>query len=305
MNLVNDATEHGVETEGGNAQGAERMTVRQVPFDFLKSEGHWNMDKPEFSQIVNAASLAMPHLEPYLIRTMREAKALITDPGLRAELDLYIKQEATHYKQHRRFNDKLIEAGYECVAGLEESLASDYKKLGATRSLRFNVAYAEGFESMALALGQMLIEDREYLFGDSDSAVASLILWHFVEEIEHKNVTFDVFHHLYGSYFWRMIGLLYATGHIFFRVGQGYRALLREDGLWALAGSRWKMAKLLWRLIGNITPKWLRIWKPGYHPSKISDPQWGKDWAMLYKSSPEGVANLDTQQLSANLPVMA
>ncbi|MFT5210155.1 MAG: putative metal-dependent hydrolase [Flavobacterium sp.] len=293
------------DVEGLDTQGAARMTVRQVPFDFLQSEGHWNRDKPEFSQIVNAASLAMPHLEPYLIRTMRQAKSLITDPDLQNEVDLYIKQEATHYKQHRRFNDKLIEAGYQCIAPLEDSLAADYSTLGKTRSLKFNLAYAEGFESMALALGQMLIEDREYLFGNSDSSVASLVLWHFVEEIEHKNVTFDAYHHLYGGYFWRIFGLLYATGHIFLRVIQGYRALLREDGLWTSFGSRLQMTKLIFRLLGNIAPKWLRIWKPGYHPSTITDPEWGKDWAKLYSNNPDGVARLDTYQLSANSPVMA
>jgi predicted metal-dependent hydrolase len=308
--------------------GAERMTVRQMPFLFRQTTdqssladsvkptveaatsdtakmkiGHWNTAKPEYSHIVNAGSIAMPYLEPYLIRTMRKAKPMISDPNLQAELDLYIKQEATHYKQHRKFNDTLKEAGYEVVCSLEETLLADYSKFENNRSLKFNLAYAEGFESMALAIGQMLIEDREYLFGESDAGVASLVLWHFVEEIEHKNVTFDVLEHIYGSYFWRMLGLVCATGHISFRIGQGYRALLREDGLWSQRGSRWKMAKLLCRLLGNIAPKWFRIWKPGYHPSKIADPSWGKEWAKMFESDASSVAKLDTSQLAAASPV--
>ena len=281
----------------------ERMVVRQMPFDFGAENGHWHPHSPEFSQIVNSASLAMPHLEPYLIRAMRKARPLVTDPKLQAELDLYVKQEATHYKQHRRFNDTLAAKGYTCIDGLESVLAADYAKLESNRSLKFNLAYAEGFESMALALGEMLIEDREELFAGSENSVASLVLWHFVEEIEHKNVAYDVFDHLYGNYSWRIFGLIYATSHIFWRTGQGYRALLKEDGLWSGLASRWTLMKLLVRLIGRITPRWIRIWHPRYHPSKVNDPDWGKSWAILYQDQPASLAVLDTSNLQADYPV--
>jgi hypothetical protein len=289
-------------TNDSSAAPINRMTVRKVPFTFRSEAGHWNAAKPEFSQVVNAASLAMPYLEPYLIRTMRAARPLISDPQLQSELDLYIKQEATHYKQHRQFNNTLQDKGYVCVADIEETLDKDYRDLEARRSLRFNLAYAEGFESMALALGEMLIEDRVYLFGDSDPGVASLVLWHFVEEIEHKNVAFDVFHHLYGSYFWRMVGLVYASGHIFWRTGQGYRALLKEDGLWQDRKSRWTLLKLLGRLVGSIAPRWLRILRPGYHPRQIQDPAWGLHWAQAFERSPDAVAHLNTADLGAAIP---
>ena len=286
-----------------DTSGANRMTVRQVPFVFSDRARSWNPDKPEFAHIVNAASLAMPYLEPYLIKSMRQARVLINDPNLQAELDLYIKQEATHYKRHRQFNQTLSDTGYAAVPALEQSLAKDYKDLGQNRSLKFNLAYAEGFESMALAIGEMLIEDREYLFGQSDSAVASLVLWHFVEEIEHKNVAFDVFHHLHASYVWRMIGLLYATGHIFWRTGQGYRALLKEDGLWHSWSSRWKLARVLVRVIGHILPKWFRIMRPGYHPSQAQDPVWALAWAEAFESDDDAMAQLDTSRLMEAVPV--
>jgi len=285
-----------------------RMEVRRVPFSYAvrtpkQRAGHWNEASPEFSQIVNSGSLAMPYLEPYLIRTMRQARDKITDPQLQKELDFYVAQEATHFRQHKKFNDTLSEAGYVATAPIEARLAKDYAKLGDTRSLRFNLAYAEGFESMALAIGHMLIDDREYLFGDSDPAIASLILWHFVEEIEHKNVTLDVFKHLHDSYFWRMVGLVYATGHIFWRMGQGYRALLREDGLWWNLKSRWRMARLLGRIMKNILPKWFRIWRPSYHPSQVPDPEWGLAWAQLFDDAPQGAASLDTSRLGEPLPI--
>lgn len=281
----------------------QRMTLRRMPFSYEeKADAHWNKNKPELSQIVNAASLAMPYLEPYLIRSMRKARSLITDENLQADLDQYVFQEAQHYKQHKKYNDS-ISADYECAPAIEARYADDYQRLGETKSLRFNLAYAEGFESMALAIGHMLIEDREFLFGDSESTTASLVLWHFVEEIEHKNVAFDVFDHIYGNYFWRMLGLAYATGHIFLRTGQSYRALLKEDGLWHNYQSRKKLLAVLLRIFGKLIPRFLKICKPNYHPSQIADPSWALDWAELYKQNPDHAANLDTARLDELSPV--
>ncbi|MDO8420738.1 MAG: metal-dependent hydrolase [Parvibaculum sp.] len=287
-----------------SAGTAERMTVRRPPFAFARSRAlHWNAARPEFSQIVNAASLAMPYLEPYLIKTMREARPLITDEKLVRELDLYCAQESAHYRQHRRFNDELKAASPEAVNACEAQLAADYDRLGTHRSLRFNLAYAEGFESMALAIGHMLIEDREFLFGRADSAVASLVLWHFVEEIEHKNVTFDVFAHISGSQFWRIVGLAYATAHILWRTRGGYHRLLKADGHWYNWRSRLALLGVITRILRKLVPRLARILVPGYHPRRVADPQWMQSWAALHLEDAGAPARLDTSRLREATPV--
>ena len=283
---------------------SKRMTVRRVPFAYRQDIAlHWNARRPEFSHIVNAASLAMPYLEPYLIKTMRLARAQITDASLVADLDLYCAQESTHYLKHRKFNDTVRAQRPQAVAHLEARLAADYEALGSKRSLRFNLAYAEGFESMALAIGHMLIEDRDHLFGGAEPAVASLVLWHFVEEIEHKTVTFDVFEHLYGGYLWRIIGLIVATVHIMARTRSGYKRLLQEDGLWHDLRSRLALAGMLLRIFGNLGPRLLRIMRPGYNPREVVDPQWMHDWAALHDAGAAGVAQIDTARLAEAQPM--
>lgn len=286
-----------------NTINPTRMTLRRPPFAYRReAAAHWNAARPEFSQMVNAASLAMPYLEPYLIKTMREARPLITDPALAAELDLYCRQEAAHFSEHRRFNEELKALRPETIANIEAVLADDYARLGRERSLRFNLAYAEGFESMALALGHMLIEDRAFLFGGAQSGVASLVLWHFVEEIEHKNVAFDVFEHVSGSYMWRLIGLFYATGHIFRRTRSGYQQLLKEDGLWHNLRSRWALARMILRIFAKLGPKFLRILNPFYHPSTVADPAWMLAWRTLHKTNETAAARLDTHRLHEAIP---
>ncbi len=281
----------------------KRMTVRRPAFTYPSPmPGHWNPRLPAFSHIVNAASLAMPYLEPYLIKSMRAARDSVRDEALKKALDDYVAQESMHFSQHRRFNDTLIARGDRCIEALQARMAADYARLGDTRSLAFNLAYAEGFESMALALGEMLIEDREHLFGGGESCVASLVLWHFVEEIEHKNVAFDVFEHVAGGYFRRVHGLLYATLHIFLLTRSGYQALLKEDGLWGNVRLRLALARLLARIFANLTPKLLRILVPGYNPRQVADPPWALAWARLFASTPQAAARLDTARLAETQP---
>ena len=276
------------------------MTVRRMGFAYPAAmSGHWNQRRPEFSQIVNAASLAMPYLEPYLIKTMREARPRIRDAALQAALDDYVAQEAMHFRQHRKFNDELKARGYKSIEKLKLGIRLHRKREPVAQFL----AYAEGFESMALAIGQMLIADRRFLFGDSESGVASLVLWHFVEEIEHKNVAYDVFEHLAGNYFRRVHGLLYATAHIMWRTRGGYQALLKEDGLWRDWRSRVALGLLLLRIFAQLTPKMLRIMVPFYDPRQVKDPAWALSWARLFKTDNAGAGRLDTARLDAPEPV--
>lgn len=278
---------------------------RVMSFDYPEGlSPHWKKTSPEFSQIVNAGSLAMPFLEPYLIRSMIVAKSKISDPALLAEIEDYIGQEARHYQQHRRFNELLKAHGYTCIEGLEAQLKSDYTGFSKNRSLKFNLAYAEGFEAMALAIGHMLIERREELFGGADPAVSSLLLWHFVEEIEHKRVAFDVYQHLYGGTAYRIFGLLYATGHIFAYTGRAYRALLREDGLWPGMKTKWAMWRQLGKIFWWITPKMARALMPGYNPAKIKDPQWALDWMQMFKQGEDRLNYLDTDHISEKKPAL-
>src|SRR5690349_1418702 len=88
------------------------ILVRRISFSYPDDlKAHWHPGKPEWSQIVNASSLLMPYLEPYLIEAIRDAIPKITDEKLAEEARGYMGQEAHHYKQHRRFNELLLAEG--------------------------------------------------------------------------------------------------------------------------------------------------------------------------------------------------
>jgi hypothetical protein len=147
------------------ATSRSSLTVRRIPFEFPDDlEPLWNPAKPEWSHMVNGASLTMPYLEPYLIRSVRLGLDRIDDPELRAEAADYCAQEGQHYRQHRRFNDLLMAKGYDGLQLVEQRMDREYEGFLSRRSLSFRLAYAAGFESMALSVGHWLTDEREYLF---------------------------------------------------------------------------------------------------------------------------------------------
>jgi predicted metal-dependent hydrolase len=274
------------------------ILVRRIQFEYPDTlDAHWNPAKPEWSQVVNAASLLMPYLEPYLIDAIREATKQITDPDLLADARAYMGQEAHHYKQHRKFNEVFLSNGYERLRDYEKLLVEDYKRFVERRSLRFHLAYAAGFETMALALGHMLVHYREYFFRDADPNVSSLVLWHFVEEIEHKTAALGVYQHVCGSYFYRVYGLFFTMWHTLSRTRRAYKELLQVDGLWGRWRTRWELKKLMARIFAYIMPRALWSALPWHDPRRIQDPPWIRDWVALYDEGEGGLVRLDTQHI--------
>ncbi len=280
----------------------DELTIRRIPFEFPEDiEPHWNAAKPEWSHMVNGASLVMPYLEPYLIQSVRAGMKQIEDPELKAVASDYCGQEGQHFRQHKRFNDLLADKGYPELRELEDRMTEGYRRITEKHSLRFHLAYAAGFESMALVIGHWLVRDREYLFGGSDPRVASLILWHFVEEIEHKNAALDVYNAVCPGYFYRLFGLFYASFHVIALSRRAYRSMLRKDGLWTKPSSRLRLWKEVTRFLALVLPHMLRCSVPGHDPRKIEDPQWVVDWVQAYRDGQGSVPILDTQNLAAPL----
>ncbi len=219
------------------------LVVRRIPFDFPDDlEPVWNSQQREWSHMVNGASLVMPYLEPFLISTLREAAKEIQDEAVLEEAAGFMAQEAQHYRTHRRYNELLKSKGYPALSDVEADIKRGYDKL-SKRSLTYKLAYACGFETMTLGVTSWLVRERTKLFGDSDTRVASFILWHFVEEAEHKRAAFDVYQAARGHYWQRVVGVFAGSLDVFLWSRKGAISMLKADGLWRNPRSRLR----LWR----------------------------------------------------------
>lgn len=289
---------------------ASPLLQRRPAFVFTDDiDPQWIPGKPELAAMVNGASLTMPYLEPFLIRTMREASTHMEDAALRADANGFNAQEGMHFRMHRRFNDLLKHKRYPALAEVEQAMEQSYDRLGR-RSLRTRMAYTAGFESMTLGVTRWLVDHRVALFAGADTRVASFVLWHMVEETEHKRVAFDVYQQLFSGslrgYLARVIGVFHGSLDVMRFSMRGYKVILKQDGLWSNLHSRLRLARFLGAFIRHVGPYLLRSTLPWHDPRHEEDPQWVLDWLDGYDRDPIAQpALIDTDDPSMPPPFAA
>lgn len=242
--------------------------------------------RPEESYLYIGLSLLLPYLEPYLVRTMVAARSQLQDPELVKDTDAFIGQESQHYKMHMQFNKSLDLQKYEGLKDLEDELAADYRRYSASSSLRFNLAYAEGFEALTMAMARFVFH-----IGALDRVqphARDLFRWHLVEEMEHRTVAFDVYQSMCGAYLYRLGVGLFAQWHLWQFMLRVTRLMIRAEGeaFHKTHGGRWRsfqrVGSLLWLALLHLVPKLLNTYMPWYSPHRIPMPDQVKAIAEEY-----------------------
>jgi predicted metal-dependent hydrolase len=260
-------------SEVAGERRAQKITVRHMAFDFPDDiDPVFVPGEPEESYGFIGLSLLLPYLEPYLIRTMKVARKQISDPQLIDDLERFSAQEGQHFREHIRFNAVIRKQGVPGLAQLEERLEADYQRFSRTRSLRFNLAYAEGFEALTTASARFAFEEADVRA--MHPAVANLMLWHAVEELEHRTVAFDVYQHLCDSYFYRVCMGLFAQWHMARFIRRAARLMLEADPEvlakhGGRAGHRRRRRMQARMALRRLLPDVLRTHLPWYTPHDI------------------------------------
>jgi predicted metal-dependent hydrolase len=167
------------------------LRTRRVSFSFPDDlDPAWTPRNPEVAIAANSVSMLMPHVEPYIVRTMRAAAPQL-DPETQQVVTEFNRQELRHHAEHRRFNDLVI-ARYPGLARVDGWMRRTYGWLGRTRSLEFSVAFAASSETAAFAMARWTESHMRTIFDGADELTSTLFLWHLAEEVEHKSVAFDV-----------------------------------------------------------------------------------------------------------------
>ena len=236
----------------------------------------WNRSRPELAFAVDAVSLLMPYAEPYFVRTVRRAIAEL-DPDLGATAAAFCAQEARHHAEHRRFNDRMAR-GCPGVARLERWMARTYGWLDRTRSLRFNLAFAAGSETIAYSIARWADGNRRDLFDDAAPGVAALFVWHLAEEVEHKSVAFDVYQAVDGG------GVRYAAATtLSFAILAWFTVLsvltlMVGTGTWRSIGAWARLVRWAFSIAFATLPDMAVSMAPGHHPDQLTDPVWLTSW---------------------------
>jgi uncharacterized protein len=168
---------------------ADQIPVRRMNFEFADDmplvfiEGD-----PKLSYFFLGSWMMLPYLEPYLIRTVQQAMEHVKDKELLEEMKRFCAQEGQHFKQHAKANEVIrrIHPAGPRLSELETEVDLLFKSWTKDKPLRFNLAYAEGFESMTSAGARTQMEVG--MFDYMKEPMRSLMEWHIMEEVEHRTV---------------------------------------------------------------------------------------------------------------------
>lgn len=163
----------------------------------------------------------------------------------------------------------------------------DYRRFSATKPLRWNLAYAEGFEAFTTAMARIFVDEDKSRW---QPAVLDLFLWHLVEELEHRTVAFDVYDRIAGEYPYRLAVGVFAQGHLFRFMMRVTEAMLAADPRMestygGAAGRKAREPRLRTLLFRKLLPKVVGTWSPWYTHHDIAMPEAVRELARRYTES--------------------
>ncbi len=181
------------------------LQVRKMRFAFADYPVPfcWNEQNPAFSAMANAVSFLAIAFEKMIVSTMAEAKPLLTDPVVAEEADAFVRQEGQHSMAHRAHARGLIKAYPALRETLDEVIAS-FDDLVANKPLKYRLAYTADLEATFTPVFKLMLDHDDTLFAPGDDRVASLFLWHFVEEVEHRSSALIIYDGLVDDPWYRM-----------------------------------------------------------------------------------------------------
>ncbi|MGA9335395.1 MAG: metal-dependent hydrolase [Rudaea sp.] len=243
-----------------------------IPFASQQIPRHWCGGDPVVSHLLNTYTVLCPGNEGYYIRTLQRAVPRLEDPQLAAVVRMFCLQEGQHGVGHRRYWKVLTEQGYTFERFEKAVAAFAYKGLERITPLAIRVSMVACVEHINAFLGEEFI--RGDLLHDAEPQVKALFEWHFAEEIEHKNVAFDVLRAVAPSYPVRVLGALLVVPFFYILMMTGTLNFLRQDRA-IFKRSTWRGFRLhFWGRDHMARRTIAHLWnylRPGFHPEQTNN----------------------------------
>ncbi|RRR44093.1 metal-dependent hydrolase [Mycolicibacter terrae] len=173
---------------------------RRIRFNYpvASLDRHYVAGDLVMSHVIAHLSAVFPEGEDFFVRSVRHFADQITDPELKERVKGFIGQEVSHGREHRELNDRLAQMGYP-TARVDRMVRRQLKFVERRLSPLTCLAMTAADEHFTAVFAETLLSDEraQALLGDSE--VRSMLLWHAVEESEHRSVAFDVYRAVGGS----------------------------------------------------------------------------------------------------------
>src|SRR5690606_7228834 len=162
----------------------------QLDFKLDEIPRYWFGGDPFLTRMFDALSLTFPDGERYFIQSVRLFRDKITNPDLQKRVADFIRQEAQHGIAHEKMNQIMKQQGMP-VDQFIQRLNRIFKFELEKRSPQYNIAMTAAAEHMTALMDETIYAYNDTL-KEAHPYVRALFAWHAIEEMEHRDVAFDV-----------------------------------------------------------------------------------------------------------------
>ena len=259
------------------------LQIRKFRRDWAAMPVHWLPDDVLANHVINVLHLVLPPGELWMCRLFNRALPLVKHAELADQIRGMLGQEAAHASGHRDVLQYYEEHGFDLrpsqmrlntlfTQSLGDKFLGRYhlSEAAERRWLLARLGIVTALEHLTCALGSWAFYNRELEKSCVFPDMISLIKWHAAEEMEHRCVAFDLYHHMGGGYTQRVLLYVLVFAVIVLTWKRGTKAFLSQDlkverryFLWDyMASSRRGHVPS----VSYILRAFLRYLRPGFHP---------------------------------------
>ena len=233
---------------------------------------YWFAGDTFLTRMFDALSLTFPDGERYFIQSVRLFRDQIQDPDLKQRVADFIRQEAQHGIAHDKMNQVMKDQGMP-VDQFIQRLNKVFKFELKYRSPQYNIAMTAAAEHLTALMAETFYGEKDTL-QDAHPYVRALFAWHAIEEMEHRDVAFDVMQQV-GNVpeVTRKMALVLTTGLMFGFTLYRANVMLKCDGFNRTQRLKMNVRGLQWLFgkqgkLRKMQSQYRDWFKPDFHPSQ-------------------------------------
>ncbi|MBS0290650.1 MAG: metal-dependent hydrolase [Proteobacteria bacterium] len=239
----------------------------------------------------NALALFLPLLEKMVVLSLKKALKHISCKTLKSEVSSLIAQEAIHGAEFHGYHLKMVSQHYPLQT--KQYQLRYFRILAAfinSFSSTFHYALSAAGEHFTTIAADLFLRSEHWFVGVMP-VYSAIWRWHCIEEIEHKNVAFDVFKSMKGSYFTRIFAMLVMTFVFATIYVKPIFVMMKCDGNHKKISFYLKALQYYWGRNGlcrALFKPYFAYFKPNFHPSQQDNDFLISSWKAYFKSASAG-----------------
>lgn len=225
--------------------------------------------QPVLSNVFAGISMFFPPGEHFMIAAARAVQDVVADTKLRADIDAFVRQEGQHATEHTRANRFLAgSVGLNHDAVVRE-IVQLWRAVEQRCTPRQRAGVTAATEHFTAVFSEVLLSDVEFINSVPETKAKQMLVWHAIEECEHKAVVFDAYQEIGGTELERITIMALYTPPVFLAAMMPIFRLLAANGELTNPTGWWRGLRKLGGWTPALLSRYAMYYKPGFHPNHL------------------------------------